>query len=417
MRTPFHDPLIVPLENGTYLGLSTDLRISGVTACTSGDLLTWSDPFPLLTDTPASVLNLVGARHFWAPELVKRGDTWRLYCCASRPGKTQSVIGLAESCDPKGPYTYRGNVVASQHSDDHNHANAIDPCVIADRDGQDWLIYGSFFGGIRILPLKEDGFRAAWDEGKRIAGGGHRAVEGAYCWYDAARDRYILFTSWGDLGVDYHIRVGYAADITGPYLDSQGFPLTDPDPIHIPGDKVVGGYDFDLNRPPVQTAFKFDPSRRTPPDWNDPALDMGRLPGVMATGHNTLMQDATGLYIVHHARPAGDRFRPFLQVRRMFLSEEGRVMAWPLERDGSPIEAAPVLPERWRMVYLCRCNTGVAYGRSMTLTEMNAAREGDSSLRLTAFHKEWTGLVYQQGGRTACTLLSQDGEALWGVAE
>ena len=154
----------------------------------------------------------VGTDHFWAPELVRRGDAWRLYCCASRPGKTQSVIGLAVSADPKGPYTYKGDVIASQHSPDHNHANAIDPCVIADREGKDWLIYGSFFGGIRILPLREDGFRDAYDEGKLIAGGGHKAIEGAYCYYDAARDRYVLFTSWGDLGVDYVV------ECTGKFL-------------------------------------------------------------------------------------------------------------------------------------------------------------------------------------------------------
>ncbi len=416
MRTPFHDPLIVPMDDGTYLGLSTDLRISGVTARTSPDCIHWSEPFPLLRETPESVLHLVDTHHFWAPELVKRGDAWRLYCCASRPGKTQSVIGLAESKDPKGPYTYRGDVVVSQHSDDHNHANAIDPCVIADREGRDWLIYGSFFGGIRILPLKENGFRDAWDEGILIAGGGHKAVEGAYCIYDAQRDRYILFTSWGNLGVDYHIRAAYAKEITGPYVDSQGFDMTDPDPIHIPGDRVCGGYNFDLTRPEKQTFFRPDPKRRVPPDWNDPALDMALLPGVMATGHNTVLRDATGMYIVHHARPEGDPRRPFIQVRRMFLDQDGRVMAWPLERDGAPIEPAGDLPTTWRMVYHCRYNAGVAYGRSMTLAEMDARRDGDA-LRLVAFNREWHGLVYRQGDRLACTLLSKFGEALWGVAE
>ena len=107
MRAPFHDPLIIPLE-GEYLGLSTDLRIPGVMTRTSADLVNWSEPFPLLPQTPPSVENLVGTKFFWAPELIKRGDKWRLYCCASRPGKTQSVIGLAESTDPKGPYTYLG---------------------------------------------------------------------------------------------------------------------------------------------------------------------------------------------------------------------------------------------------------------------------------------------------------------------
>ena len=387
MRAPFHDPLIIPLE-GEYLGLSTDLRIPGVMTRTSPDLVNWSEPFPLLPETPPSVRNLVGTDRFWAPELIKRGDVWRLYCCASRPGMTQSVIGLAESPDPKGPYTYLGDVIASQHSPDHNHTNAIDPCVIADRQGKDRLIYGSFFGGIRILPLKENGFRDAFDEGKLIAAGGHKACEGAYCFYDEKRDRYVLFTSWGDLGVDYHIRVAYAQDVTGPYIDAQGFDMTDPDPIHVPGDKLVGGYNFDL------------------PD----------LPGVMATGHNSLMQDDTGLYIVHHARPEGDRRRPFLQVRRLFLREDGRALAWPLTRDAHAQEPVDTLTEKWRFVYLCRYNTGVVYGRPVRIADAEPVHE-DEKLRLTLFCKDWEGYVYRQGDRIACTLISSDGEALWGVAE
>ena len=387
MRAPFHDPLIIPLE-GEYLGLSTDLRMAGVMTRTSPDLEHWSEPFPLLPQTPPSVERLVGTKHFWAPELVKRGDTWRLYCCASRPGRTSSVIGLAESKDPKGPYAYRGDVVVSQHSPDHNHANAIDPCVIADREGRDWLIYGSFFGGVRILPLNADGFRDAYDEGKLIAAGGHKACEGAYCRYDAAHDRYMLFTSWGDLGADYHIRVAYAQEVTGPYVDSQGYDMTDPDPIHVPGDKLVGGYNFDL------------------PD----------LPGVMAPGHNSLLEDRDGLYIVHHARPEGDRRRPFLQIRRLLLSDNGRALAWPLERDGNPLEVVDTLPDRWRFVYLCRYNSGVVYGRPVALADAAPVHEGEQ-LRLHLFCKDWVGYVYRQGMRIACTLRSDDGEALWGVAE
>lgn len=387
MHTPFHDPLIVPVESG-YLGLSTDLRHPRVTARTSPDMLNWSEPFSLLAETPPSVLHHTGTDHFWAPELVKRGDTWRLYCCASRPGKTCSVIGLAESKDPCGPYAYKGDVVVSQHSRTFTQANAIDPCIIADREGRDWLIYGSFFGGIRILPLGEDGFAVEYHEGECIAGGGHQAVEGAYCYYHAEMDRYVLFTSWGDLGKDYHIRVGYSQEVTGPYVDSQGFPMTDLDPIHTAGDKLCGGYNFDLPG----------------------------LPGVMATGHNTLVQGPDGLYIVHHARPEGDRRQPFIQERRLLFWEDGRCMAWPLTYDAHPLEAVAVLPEKWRMVHLSRPNWGVVYGRQVTMAQAQAVHEG-SKLRMTLFCKEWEGYVYRQGERTACSLISKDGEALWGVAE
>lgn len=383
----FHDPLIIPLGE-QWLGLSTDLRIAGVQARLSPDLLTWSEPFPLLKETPPSVLRHVGTHRFWAPELVRRGDRWRLYVCASRPGKTQSVIGLAEADDPRGPYTYIGDVIQSMHAPRFSQANTIDPCVCAGRDGKDYLIYGSFFGGIHILPLGEDGFPTAYDEGELIAGGGHQAIEGAYCIYHQPSDRFILFTSWGSLSSDYHIRVGYSHDITGPYLDSKGFALTDPDPIHTPGDKLVGGYHFGIPG----------------------------VPDVMATGHNSVACIGEELYAVHHARPEGDVKHPFLQIRRLFFDERGRVSAWPLTYTGDALVKPDRLPEHWRMVYLSLPNHGVVYGVPLTLEEMEASVDG-LTIELRAFGKEWRGVIAKQGGMTACSLLSPDGEALWGVAE
>ena len=388
MLTPFHDPLVIALDD-EYLGLSTDLRIAGVMTRTSKDLINWSEPFSLLKETPASVKRHVDTDHFWAPELVKRGDEWRLYCCASRFGTTQSVIGLAKASDPKGPYTYAGDVVVSQHSRTVTQANAIDPCVIADRDGKDYLVYGSFFGGIRILPLTEEGFPADYHEGHCIAGGNHQAIEGAYVWYHAPSDRFILFTSWGDLNEDYHIRVGYSKEITGPYLDSKGLPMTDLDPIHHPGDKISGGYHFEL------------------PDMS----------GVKATGHNSLLHDRDGsVYLVNHARPEGPGGRPFIQIRRLLIADDGRVLVWPLTYDGQPMESVAALPKRWQMVYHSRLNNGVTYSRSVTAEQGQMAWEGDR-LRMTLFFKDWDGFVYRQGEKTACTLISPDGEALWGIAE
>ena len=383
----FHDPLIIPLE-GEWLGLSTDLKTPGVQARLSPDLLTWSETFPLLHETPPSVLRHTGVNRFWAPELIRRGDKWRLYVCASRFGTTQSVIGLAEAENPQGPYTYVGDVIQSLHAPRFSQANAIDPCVCAGRDGKDYLIYGSFFGGIHILPLKEDGFPEAFDEGALIAGGGHQAIEGAYCFYHEPSDRYVLFTSWGSLRWDYHIRVGYSHDITGPYLDSNGFTLTDRDPVHTPGDKLAGGYHFGLPG----------------------------VPDVMAPGHNSLLRKGDELYLVHHARPEGDERRPFLQIRRLFFHEEGRVTAWPLTYTGEALTTPAALPERWRMVYLSRLNHGVVYGVSLSSAEMNARMDG-TQLTLDAFGKTWRGTVARQGERTACTLISPDGEGLWGIAE
>lgn len=388
MPTPFHDPLVLALED-EYLGLSTDLRLAGVSARTSADMLTWSEPFALLRTTPESVRRHVDTDHFWAPELVRRGDEWRLYCCASRFGTTQSVIGLAKAATPKGPYDYVGDVVVSQHSKTVTQANAIDPCVVADREGKDWLIYGSFFGGIHILPLNAEGFPTAFHEGECIAGGNHQAIEGAYVWYHAPSDRFVLFTSWGDLNEDYHIRVGYSKEITGPYLDSKGLPMTDLDPIHHPGDKLSGGYHFML---PGMT-------------------------GVKATGHNSLLHDRDGsVYLVNHARPEGPGGRPFIQIRRLLAADDGRMLAWPLLYDGQKLTQVGKAPQRWQMVYHSRLNNGVVYSVPVTLEQAQAVQQGER-LRMKLFCKEWDGYVFRQGDRTACTLLSPDGEALWGIAD
>ena len=92
------------------------------------------------------------------------------------------------------------------------------------------------------------------------------------------------------------------------------------------------------------------------------------------------------------------------------------MMAWPLTRDEHLLVPVETLPEKWRMVYLSRCNNDVVYGRAVTLEQAEAVREGDT-LHMKLFCKEWKGLVYRQGNRVACTMLSEDGEALWGVAE
>ena len=82
----------------------------------------------------------------------------------------------------------------------------------------------------------------------------------------------------------------------------------------------------------------------------------------------------------------------------------------------SRLSYAVLMPKKWRMVYLSRCNSDVVYGRPVTLDQMEAEHQGNA-LRVRLFCKEWEGVVYRQGSRIACSLLSGDGEALWGVAE
>src|SRR5699024_2938147 len=86
---------------------------------------------------------------------VRRGEEYRMYYSASTFGSRTSTIALATAPDATGPWQHRELVVRTSHAT--SPVNAIDAAVVVDPDGADWLLYGSFFGGLRILPLRPDG--------------------------------------------------------------------------------------------------------------------------------------------------------------------------------------------------------------------------------------------------------------------
>jgi arabinan endo-1,5-alpha-L-arabinosidase len=175
---------------------------------------------------------IAGVENYWAPELVEHDGTWYLYYSASTFGSNTSAIGLAtattlDPADPDFGWTDQGPVVRSTAGEDGY--NAIDPAVVTGADGEPWLYFGSFWGGIHRVPLQ-------WPSGKVAAGGAEPvavatrsgvpepAVEAPYVvehdgWY-------YLFVSWDRCcsGVDstYSIRVGRSRDVTGPFLDADG---------------------------------------------------------------------------------------------------------------------------------------------------------------------------------------------------
>ncbi|TPX00826.1 arabinan endo-1,5-alpha-L-arabinosidase, partial [Schumannella luteola] len=126
-----------------------------------------------------------GVTNLWAPELHEHDGTWYLYYAASTFGSNHSAIGLATATtlDPDDPaygWTDRGPVLVSEKTDD---VNAIDPAVIDDAEGRPWLAFGSFWSGIRMLPLSWPGGLlaegASLDDAVLLAGGrgGPNAIE------------------------------------------------------------------------------------------------------------------------------------------------------------------------------------------------------------------------------------------------
>jgi len=172
-----------------------------------------------------------GVENFWAPELFEHDGTWYLYYSASTFGSNSSAIGLATATtlDPDDPdfgWTDQGMVVRSVAGEDDY--NAIDPGVVQDADGDPWLFFGSFWGGIQQVPLEWPSGKVAGDaEPVRVAGRSgvpEPAIEAPYV---VARDGwYYLFVSWDRCcsGVDstYRIMVGRSRDVTGPFVDRDG---------------------------------------------------------------------------------------------------------------------------------------------------------------------------------------------------
>jgi arabinan endo-1,5-alpha-L-arabinosidase len=234
-----HDPaLVVGDEGEPWFVYSTGDPARGLGAPmvhrSDDDGATWERVGPAweAADDPQWVRETIdGVEHFWAPELVEHDGAWYLYYSASTFGSNTSAIGLATSptLDPADPgygWTHQGPVWRSQAGE--TFYNAIDPGVVTDAAGDPWLFFGSFWGGIQVLPLQWPGGLPA-DGAEPVmvatrAGVPENQIEAPYV---AEHDGwYYLFVSWGKCcsGVDstYEIRVGRSQDVTGPFLDADG---------------------------------------------------------------------------------------------------------------------------------------------------------------------------------------------------
>lgn len=327
-----HDPGILKTDQGYYI-YSTDVRMGGeltpgVMVRRSQDLIHWEWVGYALPGIPEIAAEWSQAINLWAPDVVKVGDKYRMYYSASTFGSTRSMIGLMESDSPEGPWVDCGCVVRTQEGDG---PNAIDPHVVNDTEGQQWMVYGSFFGGIHILPLDQqtgkptvEGFGTLLAIRDKATVDG--AIEGPYIVYHPEFRKYYLFVSYDSLFSDYNVRVARADHITGPYTDIHGHVLTDTDyrPQHEIGNKIVGGYRF-----------------REGEGW-------------VAPGHNSVLNDDGNFYIVHHARGEQDKHWSYLHIRKMLWTADG----WPVvspERYAGEQEQdleASQLPGQWETILL-----------------------------------------------------------------
>ena len=220
-----HDPSTIVKCRDEYWLFATG---RGLPSWHSKDLQTWVSGPPVFTQAPSWVAATVpGNRglNFWAPDVRKLGDRYVLYYSVSTFGKRVSAIGLAtnrtlDPADPDYRWVDAGIVVRSTEADDFN---AIDPCITTDADGRPWLSFGSFWSGIKLIPLDPTtGLRPP--DGAMRAIAYNRQIEASFIFRHGGY--YYLFVNWGlccrGVNSTYEIRVGRSREITGAYVDKEG---------------------------------------------------------------------------------------------------------------------------------------------------------------------------------------------------
>lgn len=205
---------------------------TGIAIKTSPDLRNWTKSgtvFPTTSKLSASwmsdAITGVPGGSIWAPGIYKIGDTYCVYYCISTSGSQNSLIGLATNTtldmkDKNYKWVDRGSVLHSHTGEDYN---AIDPCVIIDDNKQPWLIYGSYWSGIKIAKIDPDTLMLDKEDDTVYSIAAAQTRNGPEAGYMIKRgEYYYLFCACGSFSSGYWNGVGRSKKVTGPFLDANG---------------------------------------------------------------------------------------------------------------------------------------------------------------------------------------------------
>ena len=311
--------------------------------------------------------------NMWAPDVVWNPTMkkWCMYLSINGDNWYSSII-LLTSDKITGPYEYQGPVVISGFYSGTSYKdtdlelvlgtqsslpsrynvgsnwgrrwpNNIDPAVFFDEEGQLWLVYGSWSGGIWMLELDEttglrdydvtypvtgsgDGVTSDPYFGTKVAGGYYVSGEGPYI--EHIGQYYYLFVSYGFYSPDggYEMRVFRSDKPNGPYKDAAGRPAVYSSYVmnygtgssDMRGEKIMGAYG----------------------EWGF----MGT--GECAQGHNSIIAAEDGrTYLVYHTKfNDGQPERGYHAVRthQVFVNKQGWLVAAPFEYNGEMVTDADI---------------------------------------------------------------------------
>lgn len=296
--------------------------------------------------------------YLWAPDIVYNPamEKYCMYLSANGDDwKSNIVLLTADAVD--GPYDYAGTIVYGGFNADtygetdapmvlgeeeiperyvtygvdnrkwgDMYPNCIDPCVFYDDEGNLWMSYGSWSGGIFMLELDEEtglrDYSVSYDTdihsdayfGKKIAGGSYVSGEASYI--QKIGDYYFLFISYGNLEAKggYNVRIFRSETPDGGYVDALGnTPYADSYVFNYNtsvGVRLFGGYKW-------RTFNK----------------------GQVAQGHNSAFVDEDGrAYIVFHTRTTDGTEGHYVKVHQLFLNKEGWPLAAPYQTSGEILD-------------------------------------------------------------------------------
>ena len=232
-----HDPSMIR-EGRTYYVFSTGdpagvIGHGNIQIRTSTNLRTWRYVGTVFSRIPSWILRLVGPiPNLWAPDISYFDGLYHLYYAGSSFGSNTSVIALATNVtlDPSSPryrWVDRGEVYSSGSGDDDN---AIDPAV-AFGSSSTWLVFGSFWGGIKIVQLDPATGKPSSASPRLYSLASTAAPDPEEGSYITSHGGYLyLFVSTGyccrGIASTYQVVVGRSRHITGPYVDAYGTPLS-----------------------------------------------------------------------------------------------------------------------------------------------------------------------------------------------
>jgi len=298
-----HDPCMIKAGDIYYV-LTTGMSIKS-----SKDMVNWTNVGPVFEKGMAFSWwnnDIPGKPGLWAPDIHYADGQYHLYYSVSAWMNFKSGVGYATNVtldkkDPKYRWIDHGLVVNYKNGGDN--VNCIDPNAFTDEDGKEYLIYGSYKSGLRLIELNPKTGKPDSDQPELYTittslGEGSYIIKGP--------EYYYIFASRGKCcsGIQstYQIVVGRSKSVKGPYLNKEGKSWIDNNYSVF----LAGDYD--------------EPGR----------------------GHNGFFAQGDTTYIVYHAYTRKFNGQSLLNIKPLYIDKDG----WPSLNPKDKLFAMPEFEKR-----------------------------------------------------------------------